>query len=197
MQIRRPGEERALRWWRRSSFRGGESACNRSRGPRCGRTRSLLACVVLCFSYLLRGLRPRTPYTLSREPLRRLAPFAWLASLRSLASSFGHSLRSLAASFGHSLRFAAPFDDVAPPSACSLHPRLVRRSTQCEGGRCAPGRSRTCDPRFRKPMLYPAELRARSISSRSAAGPRKMLKPLMILESSVLEHRDDVLSFQL
>ena len=25
----------------------------------------------------------------------------------------------------------------------------------------APGRSRTCDPRFRKPMLYPAELRAR------------------------------------
>src|SRR5689334_21217824 len=26
--------------------------------------------------------------------------------------------------------------------------------------RIAPGRSRTCDPRFRKPMLYPAELRA-------------------------------------
>ena len=25
----------------------------------------------------------------------------------------------------------------------------------------APGRSRTCDPRFRKPVLYPAELRAR------------------------------------
>ena len=29
-----------------------------------------------------------TPHTRSREPLRRLAPFAWLASLRSLASSF-------------------------------------------------------------------------------------------------------------
>ena len=27
--------------------------------------------------------------------------------------------------------------------------------------RSAPGRTRTCDPRFRKPMLYPAELRAR------------------------------------
>jgi hypothetical protein len=26
----------------------------------------------------------------------------------------------------------------------------------------APGRSRTCDPRFRKPMLYPAELRAQT-----------------------------------
>jgi hypothetical protein len=25
------------------------------------------------------------PFTLSREPLRRLAPFAWLASLRSLS----------------------------------------------------------------------------------------------------------------
>src|SRR6478672_10701542 len=34
-----------------------------------------------------RGLAPRTPNTLSRSPLRRLAPFAWLASLRSLASS--------------------------------------------------------------------------------------------------------------
>ncbi len=28
----------------------------------------------------------------------------------------------------------------------------------------APGRSRTCDPRFRKPMLYPSELRARENS---------------------------------
>src|SRR3954453_785388 len=36
-----------------------------------------------------RGASPLgLPYTLSREPLRRLAPFAWLASVRSLASSF-------------------------------------------------------------------------------------------------------------
>ena len=34
------------------------------------------------------GQRRGLPYTLSREPLRRLAPFAWLASLRSLASFF-------------------------------------------------------------------------------------------------------------
>jgi hypothetical protein len=35
------------------------------------------------------GLAPLgLPRTLSREPLRRLAPFAWLASLRSLASLF-------------------------------------------------------------------------------------------------------------
>ena len=37
----------------------------------------------------LRGASPLgLPHTLSREPLRRLAPFAWLASLRSLASFF-------------------------------------------------------------------------------------------------------------
>src|SRR3954471_1853231 len=34
-----------------------------------------------------RGIPPPAPPTPSREPLRRLAPIAWLASLRSLASS--------------------------------------------------------------------------------------------------------------
>src|SRR4249919_530817 len=34
----------------------------------------------------------------------------------------------------------------------------------CSG---APGRTRTCDPRLRRPMLYPAELRARSRSNNS------------------------------
>jgi len=60
----------------------------------------------LCMThYLLRGASPLgLPDTLSREPLRRLAPFAWLASLRSLASSSNRfltwlpSLRSLASS---------------------------------------------------------------------------------------------------
>src|SRR5215211_3978414 len=38
------------------------------------------------YLFLIRGTSsPGPPYTLSREPLRRLAPFAWLASLRSLA----------------------------------------------------------------------------------------------------------------
>src|SRR5437868_192142 len=43
------------------------------------------------------------------------------------------------------------------PAANRLHP-----PTPCvkEGG--VPGRTRTCDPRFRKPMLYPAELRGHS-----------------------------------
>src|SRR3954469_2555936 len=39
-------------------------------------------------TYFRGGLPLGLPYTLSREPLRRLAPFAWLASLRSLASFF-------------------------------------------------------------------------------------------------------------
>ena len=50
---------------------------------------------------------------------------------------------------------------------CSTHPRLMRHLRKAwpaaidptEGG--VPGRSRTCDPRFRKPVLYPAELRGR------------------------------------
>src|SRR5262249_46382072 len=37
--------------------------------------------------HLIRGASPLgLPHTLSRSPLRRLAPFAWLASQRSLAS---------------------------------------------------------------------------------------------------------------
>src|ERR671925_568787 len=37
--------------------------------------------------------------------------------------------------------------------------RLYSARAEADG---APGRSRTCDPRFRKPVLYPAELRARA-----------------------------------
>ncbi len=39
--------------------------------------------------FFLRGASPLgLPHTLSREPLRRLAPFAWLTSLRSFASFY-------------------------------------------------------------------------------------------------------------
>src|SRR5204863_345180 len=40
---------------------------------------------------------------------------------------------------------------------------LLVRALQKSGvtGRGVPDRTRTCDPRFRKPMLYPAELRGR------------------------------------
>jgi hypothetical protein len=40
-------------------------------------------------------------------------------------------------------------------------------SHQCHTARAktgAPGRARTCDPRLRRPMLYPTELRARGSS---------------------------------
>ncbi|SVA80595.1 uncharacterized protein METZ01_LOCUS133449 [marine metagenome] len=37
----------------------------------------------------------------------------------------------------------------------------------------APGRIRTCDPRLRRPMLYPTELRAHYLHSRSYKGRRK------------------------
>src|SRR5215510_10745351 len=44
-------------------------------------------------SSFIRGASPLgLPYTRSRAPLRRRAPFAWLASLRSLASSLPHTI---------------------------------------------------------------------------------------------------------
>ena len=34
----------------------------------------------------------------------------------------------------------------------------------------APGRTRTCDPRLRRPVLYPTELRAHGLQSTSPCG---------------------------
>src|SRR5688572_18977197 len=48
-------------------------------------------------------------------------------------------------------------------------PAVRRRRNEGESNG-APGRSRTCDPRFRKPVLYPAELRAREAELNSNAG---------------------------
>src|SRR5688572_3464123 len=47
-------------------------------------------------------------------------------------------------------------------------PAVRRRRNEGESNG-APGRSRTCDPRFRKPVLYPAELRAREAELNSNA----------------------------
>src|SRR6476620_10472706 len=44
-------------------------------------------------------------------------------------------------------------DSPAEPSPSAFHMRRAKAG--------APGRSRTCDPRFRTPVLCPAELRAR------------------------------------
>ena len=39
-------------------------------------------------------------------------------------------------------------------------------ATTCSGAKGgAPGRTRTCDPRLRRPVLYPTELRARAEAS--------------------------------
>jgi hypothetical protein len=68
----------------------------------------------------------------------------------------------------------------------------------------APGRSRTCDPRFRKPMLYPAELRARTPTARCRRNGR-LYRPVEVVKcttvaaepeqsgaSAVIEDRSDV-----
>jgi hypothetical protein len=51
-------------------------------GNRLSRSSSISAPTVL-----FEGLRPRTPCTLSRAPLRRRAPFAWLTRCRSFADA--------------------------------------------------------------------------------------------------------------
>ena len=58
-------------------------------------------------------------------------------------------------SYSHHCYWAMP---PAPPmcrTAIDIAARMLRASG-------APGRIRTCDPRLRRPLLYPAELRARS-----------------------------------
>ena len=78
---------------------------------------------------------------------------------------------------------------IAPRIARSRNPRVVARTRETGHfvrcafafefscgtksanslGNSAPGRTRTCDPRLRRPMLYPTELRARGSSVASAA----------------------------
>jgi hypothetical protein len=56
-------------------------------------------------------------------------------------------------------------DDFVEPATVAVSRPAIRANG-------APGRTRTCDPRLRRPMLYPAELRAPSSHSRHAgSGP--------------------------
>jgi hypothetical protein len=57
----------------------------------------------------------------------------------------------------------APCDFVEPCDADSSAFAAPRPASPRSSG--APGRTRTCDPRLRRPMLYPAELRAQNPSS--------------------------------
>jgi hypothetical protein len=53
--------------------------------------------------------------------------------------------------------------DGGPGTPRNLRPVLTERRIWRGGIGGAPGRSRTCDPRIRSPMLYPAELQARAV----------------------------------
>jgi hypothetical protein len=52
--------------------------------------------------------------------------------------------------------------------------RRVRGAASREA-KSAPGRIRTCDPRLRRPMLYPTELRARGFSVAGTWAARRLL----------------------
>ena len=56
-----------------------------------------------------------------------------------------------------------------PESSAARHDPNVRRQTRAKSRRSAPDRIRTCDLRFRRPTLYPTELRARGASSVAVA----------------------------
>jgi hypothetical protein len=60
--------------------------------------------------------------------------------------------------------------ELRPPS--SNQTSLFRRFPCLTARFGAPGRTRTCDPRLRRPMLYPAELRAQSGASSHQHGSR-------------------------
>ena len=57
--------------------------------------------------------------------------------------------------------------------AVTFEPR--RGETTCDPGENTPGRTRTCDPRLRRPVLYPAELRAGRAVGPGAGSRRKHL----------------------
>jgi hypothetical protein len=62
----------------------------------------------------------------------------------------------------------------------------------------APGRSRTCDPRFRKPVLYPAELRAHVIVFwGSRASIRAPLRPRHCIARSLYDATGSPLTIRL
>src|SRR6187200_1507550 len=76
---------------------------------------------------IYRGASPlELPYTLSREPLRRLAPFAWLASLRSLASSVATPCLAVAIAYFNNCEAGKPFTSPPPGKSARGQDRRPR-----------------------------------------------------------------------
>src|SRR6185503_5285838 len=83
------------------------------------------------------GLRPAgPPYTLTRSPLRRLTPFAWLARCRSLArlrrchdtTSTGRSLRSITTTSSRTIAASAHAEAAAPGPSIGATPSSARQT---------------------------------------------------------------------
>ena len=67
-----------------------------------------------------------------------------------------------AAHLRHSHRHIAPFSGTQPGLRRAIRPLFPQVRAHF---RCAPGRTRTCDQRIRRPLLYPAELRRRRVGT--------------------------------
>src|SRR5205823_569199 len=108
------------------------------------------------------------PYTLTREPLRRLAPFAWLASLRSLALHTSPLVNLFSTAQPRMLSQWVRAHCVVQSAATGEN---RRRGVQCRAGpgaaRQSPGtasrRRRDCDcrPRLAPVLRVADEQRAR------------------------------------
>src|SRR5262249_10192870 len=114
-------------------------------------------------SFLIRGASPLgLPYTRPRSPLRRLAPVAWLASLRSRASCL-----------------ATPFPPAQPlrPPLQAPVPRLasLRSRASCLAPPCPP--AQPLRPPLQAPVACLASLRSRASCLATPCPPAQPLRP--------------------
>ena len=92
-----------------------------------------------------------------------------IEDLRDAVSKIGSPQPSERSPFADRLRTSLKTGSVANEDTCPKVPE----NAELDG---APGRSRTCGPRLRRPLLYPAELQARGLLVPPARGRVKQLR---------------------
>ncbi len=117
----------------------------------------------------------------SREVKRRFSCWSFLSSASRVSCAIGRRQRVAAAGTFRCLRRA-----LQPGTARFLD--LLNDPKKCG----APGRTRTCDPRLRRPVLYPTELRARvgrsvSVASLSRLGAVRRCEEAVALSVAGLQ----------
>ncbi len=179
-------------------------ALSRAASPARFRSRGSLRCARSRL-FTRRGPRPRTPYTLSREPLAGSLPFAWLASLRSLAALYSsgasppdplHALSRAASPARFRLAWLASLRSLA---SCDASPRRLAWLASLRSlaalllvGGFAPGPpTRSLASRFAGSLPPPLKLRrdtlrqerARATTASAERAPRSVATQLRVCSS--------------